>query len=273
MVLNKKRVFLCGDIHGNHRGLIQVLKKSKFRNSTDKLILIGDVCDGIKETKQVVDRLLKIKDLVFVRGNHDDWLIRELNGEIMGLERDSWLQQGGINTLKSYCSRPYENCIIEEMSSSHKKFFNDSIPYHTEDSNLFVHGGVTVIDNLVDQKLFNLMWDRDLFEWIMNRNKFSYYPPLPLYEEKLHLFMDVHGITKIFLGHSETNHRGEYKPVIYSHENKKVIALDTGAGSNGRLSLINIDTLETFQSDLVQNLYPDYDFLKRVGLSRERSEL
>jgi len=271
--MKNKQKYIVGDIHGNYKGLIQVLKKSKFRNNTDKLILIGDVCDGIKETKETVDRLLKIKDVVFVRGNHDDWLIRELNGDIADWERESWLSQGGLNTMKSYCSRPYEYSIIDQMSASHKKFFNDSIPYHVENDSLFVHGGVIVIDSLVAHHLVDLMWDRDLFHYVVNRNKLSYYPPLPQYEEKLHAFMDVHGVSKIFLGHSETTHYCEYKPAIYSSENKKVIALDTGAGSNGRLSLMNIDTLETFQSDLVQNLYPDYDFLKRVGLSHERGVL
>jgi len=64
----------------------------------------------------------------------------------------------------------------------------------------------------------------------------------------------------VFVGHTTTQKPyPDMKPVHASN----VWNLDQGAGWSGKLTLMNIDTKEYFQSDLVTELYPDE--LGRMG--------
>ena len=74
-----RRILCIGDIHGRYEALLEVLQKSKFNYSEDTLINLGDENDGGKDTKKVVDELLKIKHLITIRGNHNQWLIDFIN--------------------------------------------------------------------------------------------------------------------------------------------------------------------------------------------------
>ena len=40
------RTLCVGDIHGNFKALVQVLKRSKFDFKKDRLISLGDIYDG-----------------------------------------------------------------------------------------------------------------------------------------------------------------------------------------------------------------------------------
>lgn len=93
------RTLVLGDVHGAYKALKQVLERSKFDYKKDKLIFLGDVVDGWPETKKCVDEFLKIKNLVFVLGNHDDWFLRFIKWSEMP---EIWLSQVGIATLESY---------------------------------------------------------------------------------------------------------------------------------------------------------------------------
>ena len=63
--------FVIGDIHGRIEALQEVLLSSTFDYDKDKLIILGDIVDGGANSKDCVDELLKIKNTVFVLGNHD----------------------------------------------------------------------------------------------------------------------------------------------------------------------------------------------------------
>ena len=65
------KTFVMGDIHGAYRALRQCLERSEFDFQTDRLICLGDVCDGWPDTKMCIDELLKIQNLTYVLGNHD----------------------------------------------------------------------------------------------------------------------------------------------------------------------------------------------------------
>jgi len=101
----KSRRFCVGDIHGAYLALIQVLVKSKFDYENDILICLGDVVDGWPQTKECLDELMKIKNLVLLRGNHDDWAIDAYNevmvDGVLDSEFDSWYTQGGKETIES----------------------------------------------------------------------------------------------------------------------------------------------------------------------------
>ena len=89
------KVFCISDIHGSYRGLMQCFERSKFDYENDRLICMGDVPDGYPETKQCFNELLKIKNLVYIFGNHCFWF---LDYAINGNAPEIWTSQGGIAT-------------------------------------------------------------------------------------------------------------------------------------------------------------------------------
>jgi serine/threonine protein phosphatase 1 len=65
--------YVIGDLHGQFQSLKQCLVKCNFDYNQDTLIQLGDVVDGGEEAFECVEELLKIKKLIAIKGNHDDW--------------------------------------------------------------------------------------------------------------------------------------------------------------------------------------------------------
>jgi serine/threonine protein phosphatase 1 len=94
-----RRTFILGDVHGAYRALIQVFERSGFDPLTDRLISLGDVADRNPDVAKCFDELLKIRDLVYILGNHDWWLMEwflEAKSDPM------WIFQGGNASIRSY---------------------------------------------------------------------------------------------------------------------------------------------------------------------------
>lgn len=250
----KMSVYVVGDIHGNYKALRQVLGAVNFNYEEDTLISLGDETDGLPDTYQVLEELMRIKNVILVKGNHSEWCRYWMNGgfnsvfnvqdvligrkevyaqaiednvtnEILFL----WYNQGGKATLASY-----ENRSVVDLRR-HKEFLNSAVPYLEKDGMLFVHGGYYYNANVKATPEHELYWDRDLFY-----STFSYHHTIP------------HGYKKIFIGHTTTEVLGGTEPLEFNN----IVAMDTGAGWSGRLTLMNVDTGEYVQSDLVQDLYP-----------------
>ncbi len=232
--MNKKRRWVLGDIHSNYKALKQVLKRGKFDYKKDLLIVIGDENDGYCEAYEVVEELLKIKNLVFIIGNHTLWMMQHIE---TGWAQNIWLSQGGANTIKSYKSHGYK---YNAMPKTHTDFFNNGVYYYELDGMLFVHGGFDYPKMPWEDTMENLVWDREL----LNRAKCG----LKIKEWK-----------KVFLGHTSTEMHGSTEPsIIDMHPGKfaKVFQIDCGAGWRGKLCLMDIDTEEYFLSDLALELNP-----------------
>jgi len=232
------KVFCCGDIHGRFEALKQVLKKSKFNYTKDKLIVLGDIVDGGYNTYEVVEELLKIKNLIYIIGNHCEWFIKHINN---GFSENIWLNQGGCNTLNSYGGECIDADFIVDAPKkfditnvkipvTHQDFFNRGIYYYVLNNMLFVHGGINPkIPFLKSQSKHDLLWDRSLINYC-KRGKY-----VPRYE-------------KVFVGHTTTQiiERNCTKPLNYSN----LWMLDTGAGWNGKLTIMDVNTEEFWQSDI-----------------------
>ena len=102
--MNSKKTFVLGDIHGAYKALTQVLDQSRFDYEKDTLISLGDTCDGWPDTRKCFDELLKIKNLVYILGNHDFWALR-------------WMEE---NFREAICER-----IVEINGGKDKIDFND----------------------------------------------------------------------------------------------------------------------------------------------------
>lgn len=73
------KTYAIGDIHGAYRALMQCLEFVKFNYKCDRLIVLGDVCDGYPDVKQCIDELLKIKHCDLIIGNHDISILDKRN--------------------------------------------------------------------------------------------------------------------------------------------------------------------------------------------------
>lgn len=224
------KTFCIGDIHGNYKALIQCLKRSKFDYKKDKLIVLGDVCDGYPETPECIEELFKIKHLIYVKGNHENWLLEWMN---TGAQPDIWIEQGGRATRNAYIQHG-------DLIEKHKEFLQKAPIYYVDDDNrLFVHGGIKIGVPLEEQISRYMLWDRDLANKTISEHRKgvkSKWKGVPEYKE-------------VYLGHTATR---EHYPVNAAN----VWCLDQGAGWRKTLSIINIDTKEYWSSDLAEDLYP-----------------
>jgi len=227
------RTLAIGDIHGGLKGLIQLLEIAKVTKD-DILIFVGDYVDGWSESAQVIQFLIdlsKTNDCVFIKGNHDVWCEDWLR---TGESDYVWLEHGGRETVESY------NSFSEEEKKQHLYFFADMNLYHIDDDNrLFIHAGFTSEEGVEKEYNFrNFYFDRTLWETARNFNsvdkRFSNYK-------------------EIFIGHTPTINLYVDKPMNAVN----VWNIDTGAAFTGKLSAIDIDTKDIFQSDALKDLYPD----------------
>lgn len=220
---------LCiGDIHGGYRALLQCIERSNYDPENDLLISLGDIVDGYPESKEVIDYLMSLKNFILVLGNHDYWFWNWLK---TGATPAIWTHQGGFATLKSFQD-------VKDLEP-YRKFFNKSVYYYLDDDRIFVHGGFPL-----DAKIENISgdvitWDRDLLNYafqanIKGKNKFTRY-------------------TEVFLGHTSTT----FYKVDIPLQLGNIWALDQGGGWEGKLSIIDIDTKQWWQSDKVSTLYPE----------------
>lgn len=257
------RTFVIGDIHGNYKGLLQVLERSGFDMEQDMLITLGDIVDGCPDSYQCVEKLMEIPNRIDIRGNHDKWFYDWMDGK--GHE-PKWAQ-GGLATVKSYAkahSRPlhahksYERDMFDrprpvyrvnffpyQITVNHKEFFHKQAKFYVDDKNrAFVHAGYTHPKGLGHEDPYIYMWTRELWE------KHAMIPSQSI--PKL-----LKPYDKIFIGHTQTIDWDETKPMLrYNTWN-----LDTGAGHpKGKLTIMNVDTEEYWQSDLTTDLYPDYTY-------------
>ncbi len=228
------RTFAIGDIHGAHKALKQVLERSNFDYENDRLIVLGDVVDGWPETPQVIEELLKIKDMVLIMGNHDHWADGWFE---FGWAPMIWMEQGGRATVNAYLQHP-------ELMVKHRDFFKQAHYYFIDENNrIYLHGGFQRGIDIKAQLPAMFMWDRTLATKAANSKTGK---------ESL----NVHEYSEVYLGHTTIN---SFKNLAANkpHIGGNVILLDTGAGWEGVLTIMNVDTKEYFQSDIVAALYPE----------------
>jgi serine/threonine protein phosphatase 1 len=222
------KTFVIGDIHGAWIALQQCFERSSFDRNHDRLISLGDACDGWPQVYEVIEELLKVKHLVYILGNHDQWTLEWVE---TGNEPYIWLSQGGQATIESY---------KEGVPLHHVRFLSAAKTYHQEGNILFVHGGLDTGRKLADQETEVLLWDRSLAMEAFDRSMENPAARLTRYKE-------------IYLGHTPTLSFGSTEP-LHACE---CWLMDTGAGWSGCLTMMDIATKEFFQSDPAPSLYPD----------------
>ena len=218
-----KRTFVTTDTHGELEKLKNCLEQANFDYEVDELIHIGDVVDRGPDSYGVVELLLSIKNLIPIRGNHDEWMLMFINtGEHPAM---SYFKE----TLASYHKGTGPTLNIPD---THKKFFSNQMNYYIDSNNrLFVHAGINPLEFIHEQYEEDFYWDREMIK-------------RAIHVEPGKRMMDVNGFKQIFIGHTPTLnfqwHPENDKPIYAA----QVVDCDTGACFGGKLSLIDITTDE-----------------------------
>lgn len=239
------KTFVCGDIHGCYDQFKACLETVNFDYNNDILISLGDIVDRGNKSFECVEELLKIKNLIAIKGNHDWWWYDYIKTN----KHQTDFLQGGVNTLESYI----ENCNpdaqidnfgefgynttfdVKDIPISHINFFKNQINYYIDDKNrLFVHGGIRLDIPLEKHSDSDFYWGRDLIHnYLISRSKNLGQPK------------SIHNFSEIYIGHTCVqyyygNMEDEPKPEFCYN----LINLDCGAGKfrNGRVCLMNVDT-------------------------------
>lgn len=235
------RNIVVGDIHGGLKALIQLLERIKITPG-DRLIFLGDYVDGWSDSANVVSYLIQLgkqNSCTFLRGNHDDLTHRWLKtGEL----NEQWLQHGGQSSMDAY--RNFSRSEIE----AHIVFFDQMLNYYIDkEKRLYVHAGFTNLHG-PEQEFHNTgyYWDRTLWETALSLDSsltldHKYYPA------RLKLFREI------YIGHTPTTRIEKDTPVNAAN----VWNVDTGAAFKGKLSAMDVQTKEIWQSEPVYQLYKD----------------
>lgn len=236
-----KRTLVIGDIHGGLRALKQILERAKV-GEEDTLIFLGDYVDAWSESAEVIEFLIKLEQkqpCIFIKGNHDVWCEEWLK---TGVSDSIWLFHGGKSTVESYQN------LSEIDKTRHLNFLERMKFYYVdEQSRLFIHAGFTSMHG--PEKEFhesNFSWDRTLWEMALTMDK-RIKKDSKSYPKRLLLFQEI------YIGHTPTL----YYDIDTPMQGCNVWNIDIGAAFHGKLSILDIETKEFWQSDVVQNLYPN----------------
>jgi len=177
------RLYAVGDIHGRTDLLdrmIGLIDKDRQGHKAETIIVfLGDYIDRGPNSKGVVSRLLEglpadVKP-VFLKGNHEDFLLTFLDQPGIGL---NWLHNGGDRALLSYgmsieqIGRAFwdEDGLAEAgalfrsmLPSSHEEFYRLLRLSFRAGDYFFVHAGVRPGVALEAQQEEDLLWIRKDF--------------------------------------------------------------------------------------------------------------
>ncbi len=234
------RKFVVGDIHGGLKALRQIFLKAPVSDN-DTIIFLGDYVDGWSESPDVLDFLIElqtVQNCYFIKGNHDDLLLNYLK---TGNYKEEWFIHGGASTIEAYKK------VSNQQKQIHIEFLENLNDYHLDEQNrLFIHAGFTNIRG-IHAEFFKPMfyWDRTLWETALALD-----PSLPtesdLYPNRLKLY------SEIFIGHTPVTRINKEIPINASC----IWNIDTGAAFKGKLTIMDVDTKEFWQSDPLPQLYP-----------------
>lgn len=245
-----QRTLIVSDIHGAHRALLQVLERAEFRKHSDHLIVNGDVVDGWKETTECVRYLNTVDNLTLLLGNHDDWCRRYLADRVgdapVGLDYNEyhlWYFQGGMATIGSMLKHDSEAEVYE--------FLQGAEYYYEQDDRLFVHAGIIPGMRACNVDEYTLIWDRYLAQ-----NSRTYTRARQARGEDLLEAPYCSEYKEVFIGHTPTFYMEKGLDPVVPLNYSNVWMIDTGASYHGRLTVMDVDTKEFWQSDPVPELYP-----------------
>jgi serine/threonine protein phosphatase 1 len=180
-----ERIYAVGDIHGCYDKLLVLMEKMDIDFESDTLVFLGDYIDRGPQSFEVVAYLADLKqryaNTIFLKGNHEEMLEKYLSG----VDRITYLVNGGQQTLESYMNRPRPEGE-PAIPSTHLEFFKSLRIYYETQNYIFVHAGLKNKVPLEKQKTEDLLWIRRRFiESKYDYGKMVVFGHTPLHEPLL----------------------------------------------------------------------------------------
>jgi serine/threonine protein phosphatase 1 len=220
------RLYAIGDVHGRDDLIEDLLGRieadSLERGPANRvLVFLGDLVDRGPASAGVVERLRTYRPdgtrLVFLAGNHEEVLLRILDGETRLIP--DWLRFGGAECLRSYGADPQRlrklaperalETIRAAIPAAHVEFLRSFDDTFRAGDYLFVHAGIRPGIPLAEQSPSDLRWIREPF----------------LTDRAEHGFLVVHGHT--------------IREAVDERANR--IGIDTGAYRTGILTALALE--------------------------------
>ena len=221
----KTKIYAMGDIHGRVDLLQQLHEHIKEHHNLmyakwdAHIVYVGDYIDGGANSVEVIDCLMQGMtgwQTTCLLGNHEAMLLDCLETD----DRDTWhtwLSNGGEDTCASLgismLFGGYDPRVLQDALGQERIAWIRSLPLHEIiEPYLFVHAGIVPEIPIDEQKREDLLWIRSRF----------------LDSEIDHGHVVVHG------------HTPGDEPVVKFNR----ICVDTGAISNGQLTVAVLDGVE-----------------------------
>jgi serine/threonine protein phosphatase 1 len=169
-------VYAIGDIHGR-LDLLQALTGELRRaagSETLTAVFLGDYIDRGPDARGVIDHLVAFRDAkvcesVFLRGNHEQFLLDIIDGK--AADDSTWLDYGGLDTLASYgvewppargqrSSERLAELVREALPPEHVRFLRETALKYPRGDFMFVHAGLRPDRLLSEQSDSDMMWFR-----------------------------------------------------------------------------------------------------------------
>jgi serine/threonine protein phosphatase 1 len=198
-----ERTYIIGDIHGCLEMLKRLMDKIGWQPESDRLIFLGDYIDRGKDSRGVVEFILQLLEtsgnIRCLKGNHESLFLDYLDG----VDSQTFLMNGGENTLASYAQNSLNGISLKHMS------FYRSLETMVElDDYYVVHAGFRPGVDVSEQSEEDFLWIREPF-----------------------LFSDYDFGKKVIFGHSPF-----YEPLIMDNK----IGIDTGAVFGNKLTCLEL---------------------------------
>lgn len=169
-MVNKEKMFVIGDVHGQITMLNQLLEK--WKPTEEQLLFVGDLTDrgeNSKATLELAHRLMEEEGAIVVKGNHDEMLQHYLEDPAANLRL--YYMNGGESTVNSLLGRETNTQAFKENAEEIQKRYPWLLPmlkdlplYHEWGDYLFVHAGVNLRKkNWKDSSAHDFVWIREGF--------------------------------------------------------------------------------------------------------------
>jgi serine/threonine protein phosphatase 1 len=176
-------IYAIGDIHGRD-DLLAALLEGVRRDAGQRparrrlLVFLGDYISRGPGSRAVVERVMALAwpgfELVTLKGNHEDLLLRFLDGDLAA--GALWLDYGGAQALQAYGMAPEVGARGDEggaerlrrelaaaLPARHLEFCRRLRLHHREGGYYFVHAGIRPGVPLEQQSDADRLWIRSEF--------------------------------------------------------------------------------------------------------------
>jgi serine/threonine protein phosphatase 1 len=163
--------FAIGDLHGRLDLLETALAMAEERASGQfhKFVVCGDFVDRGPDSRGIIEELMAVqavssdRQIVVLKGNHEDMMVQYLR---RGTHLHWWISSGGGATLMSYgytnTGQVYDAIDGGGAIPAKHMAWLDALPvYHIDEHRAFVHAGFNEKLPLDEQNLQHMMWRYD----------------------------------------------------------------------------------------------------------------